>query len=41
MFIRPGHRPHPVGLLADLGCGVNATGFVPVDATGRTSAFGF
>jgi hypothetical protein len=40
VFIRPGNRPHPGGLLAGLGCEVNATGFVTVDATGRTSASG-
>ena len=31
---------HPDGLLARLGCAINEAGFVTVDATGRTSAFG-
>ena len=40
VFIRPGNLPHPDGLLTGLGCEVNEAGFVRVDATGRTSAFG-
>jgi thioredoxin reductase len=40
VFIRPDNVPHPDGLLAGLGCQVGHAGFVTVDATGRTSAFG-
>jgi thioredoxin reductase len=40
VFIRPRNVPHPDGLLAGLGCEVDDAGFVVVDATGRTSAFG-
>ena len=32
--------PHSDGLLTRLGCDVDRAGFVSVDATGRTSAFG-
>jgi thioredoxin reductase len=40
VFIRPGNVPHPDGLLPGLGCAVDEAGFVTVDGTGRTSAFG-
>jgi thioredoxin reductase len=40
VFIRPGNRPHADGLLAGLGCAVDAEGFVTVDAAGRTSVTG-
>ncbi|HUQ63450.1 MAG TPA: NAD(P)/FAD-dependent oxidoreductase [Acidimicrobiales bacterium] len=40
VFIRPGLRPHADGLLAGLGCRVDETGFVDVDAYGRTSTPG-
>ncbi len=40
VFIRPGIVPHADGLLAGLGCEVDETGFVTVDATGRTSTSG-
>lgn len=40
VFVRPGNLPHADGLLTGLGCEVNQAGFVSVDATGRTSAFG-
>jgi thioredoxin reductase len=40
VFIRPGNVPHDDGLLAGLHCEVDASGFVTVDATGRTSASG-
>jgi thioredoxin reductase len=40
VFVRPGNAPHADGLLAGLGCEVLDSGFVAVDATGRTSAFG-
>jgi len=40
VFIRPGNRPHPDGLLPALGCEHNEAGFVTVDATGRTSVEG-
>jgi thioredoxin reductase len=40
VFIRPGNRPHPDGLLPALGCDHNEAGFVTVDATGRTSVEG-
>jgi len=40
VFIRPGNVPHPDGLLAGLHCEVDASGFVTVDATSRTSASG-
>ena len=35
VFIRPGNVPHADGLLAGLGCQLDAAGFVTVDATGR------
>ena len=37
VFVRPGNVPHNDGLVAALGCDQNETGFVTVDATGRTS----
>jgi NADPH-dependent glutamate synthase beta subunit-like oxidoreductase len=37
VFIRPGNTPHADGLLAGLGCELDESGFVSVDATGRTS----
>jgi thioredoxin reductase len=40
VFVRPGNVPHDDGLLTSLGCHVDAAGFVTVDPTGRTSAFG-
>ncbi len=40
VFVRPGNLPHADGLLSGLGCAVDDAGFVRVDATGRTSAFG-
>jgi thioredoxin reductase len=40
VFIRPGNVPHADGLVNALGCDVNETGFVTVDATGRTSTPG-
>jgi thioredoxin reductase len=40
VFIRPGNVPHADGLLTGLGCDVDDTGFVAVDATGRTSTPG-
>ncbi|MDT3446069.1 MULTISPECIES: NAD(P)/FAD-dependent oxidoreductase [unclassified Pseudofrankia] len=40
VFVRPGNLPHADGLLAGLGCEVNAAGFAAVDATGRTNTFG-
>jgi thioredoxin reductase len=40
VFVRPGNVPHADGLLSGLGCDVNETGFVIVDATGRTSTPG-
>ena len=40
VFIRPSNAPHPDGLLAGPGCATDGAGFVTVDATGRTSAFG-
>ena len=40
VFIRPGNVPHADGLPAGLGCEVDASGFVVVDATGGTSAPG-
>ncbi len=40
VFVRPGNRPHPDGLLAGLGCRLDADGFVIVDGTGRTSVNG-
>jgi thioredoxin reductase len=40
VFIRPGNAPHADGLLTGLGCETDDAGFVTVDASGRTSAFG-
>jgi thioredoxin reductase len=40
VFIRPVNTPHPDGLLASLGCELDAAGFATVDNTGRTSADG-
>lgn len=40
VFIRPGNLPHADGLLAGLGCELDAAGFVIVDATGATSTPG-
>ena len=40
VFIRPLNVPHADGLLAGLGCELDAAGFVTVDATGRTTSPG-
>jgi thioredoxin reductase len=40
VFIRPVNVPHADGLLAGLGCNVDAAGFAIVDGTGRTSSVG-
>jgi thioredoxin reductase len=40
VFVRPGNVPHGDGLLAGLGCDLDAAGFPVVDATGLTSAPG-
>jgi thioredoxin reductase len=40
VFVRPGIHPHPDGLLADLGCHLDDSGFVSTDGTGRTSNVG-
>jgi len=40
VFVRPGNAAHDDGLLHGLGCEMNDTGFVRVDATGRTSVPG-
>ena len=40
VFVRPGNVPHAGGLLASLGCELNQTAFVIVDATGRTTTPG-
>jgi thioredoxin reductase len=40
VFIRPGNRPHPDGLLSGLGCGLDEAGFPRVDATGLTTTVG-
>ena len=40
VFIRPHNIPHPDGLLAGLGCELDAAGFVAVDGSGRTSSPG-
>jgi thioredoxin reductase len=40
VFVRPGNVPHPDGLLAGLGCALDADGFPIVDRTGATSAPG-
>lgn len=40
VFVRPGNVPHADGLLGDVGCALNDSGFVTVDATGQTSTHG-
>jgi thioredoxin reductase len=40
VFVRPEITPHRDGLLAALGCDVDAAGFPVVDSTGRTSVRG-
>jgi thioredoxin reductase len=40
VFIRPHNVPHADGLLAGLGCELDAAGFVAVDASGRTTTAG-
>ena len=40
VFIRPHNVPHADGLLAGLGCELDAGGFVTVDGTGRTTSPG-
>lgn len=40
VFVRPGNLPHADGLLAGLGCELDAAGFAMVDATGGTSTPG-
>lgn len=40
VFVRPGIRPHPDGLLAGLGCRYDDSGFVVTDPTGRTTSPG-
>lgn len=40
VFVRPGIRPHPDGLLGGLGCAFDDTGFVVTDATGATTVPG-
>jgi thioredoxin reductase len=40
VFIRPVNVPHADGLLAGLGCNVDAAGFAIVDGAGRTSSVG-
>lgn len=40
VFIRPGNLPHTDGLLTGLGCEIDDSGFVTVDASGRTSTPG-
>lgn len=40
VFIRPVNVPHADGLLAGLGCDIDAAGFPLVDATGRTTTPG-
>jgi len=40
VFIRPINTPHPDGLLASLGCDLDAAGFAVVDGTGKTSTNG-
>ena len=40
VFIRPGNLPHADGLLAGLGCELDAAGFVTVDATWQSSTPG-
>lgn len=40
VFVRPGVRPHPDGVLSGLGCELDADGFAVVDRTGATSVAG-
>ena len=40
VFIRPVNTPHQDGRWAELGCDVDDSGFVVVDATGQTSVAG-
>jgi thioredoxin reductase len=40
VFVRPMSQPQPDGLLAELGCAVDESGFVIADAVGRTSVAG-
>jgi thioredoxin reductase len=40
LFVRPEIRPHPRGLLEQLGCRTDDLGFVRVDGAGKTSAPG-
>jgi thioredoxin reductase len=40
VFVRPSNPPRADGLLSGLGCEVDGSGFVEVDATGRTSVDG-
>ena len=40
VFVRPVNRPHPDGLLAQLGCNIDDAGFAVVDQTGQTSSPG-
>jgi thioredoxin reductase len=40
VFIRPGNQPHSDGLLSSLGCELDESVFVTVDAGGRTSVAG-
>ena len=40
VFVRPGVRPHPDGVLPGLGCELDADGFAVVDRTGATSVPG-
>ena len=40
VFVRPVNAPHPDGLLAGLGCALDAEGFPVTDRTGRTSTPG-
>ena len=40
VFVRPGNLPHADGLLAGLGCELDAAGFAKVDTTGGTSTPG-
>jgi thioredoxin reductase len=40
VFIRPRNIPHADGLLAGLGCELDAAGFVVVDGSGRTTNLG-
>mgnify|MGYP000930822018 CR=1 FL=1 len=40
VFVRPGVRPHPDGLLPGLGCELDADGFAVVDRSGATTVPG-